>query len=384
MSLNLVADRYSICNTDCTETSKSGSLRVLHVDNIIGETSASLNEHVLPMVDEYNISLCTFFPSPVNVPSSINLYAGEGTIISFYRNLWACLRANEYDVVHIHAPHVGLFALIFILFWRIKLLKSTIYTVHCSYQFFTRLHRLLLIFLFLSFRRIVHCSWSSYDSFPLLYRLLGGSRRTVIPNGVDVSRVDRAISDSVGQRLHSIVNDKLRVLSVGRLIPVKNLFTLMEVVANTKLPNITLEFLGDGELRDSLCSSINQSDLSDQIVLRGMIPRDQVYHELANADLYISTSLGEGLPIAVMEAMCCRCPVILSDIPPHRELAELVDFIPLIDPKDSARFSYEIQRILNMSQVERAKLGEKGRQLVEKHFSLKAMHEGYAALYTYV
>ncbi len=382
MSVDFAVSPGSIPKANHAHIPQDKVLQILHIDNIIGETCASYNEHVLARVDAYKLTVCTFFPSSIKVPLPIELYAGTGSVFSYYRKLLTCLRKNNYDVIHIHAPHVGVFTLLFLLFYNFRLLKSTVYTVHNSFQNYSRFHRLLLVLPFLFFNRVVHCSWSSYHSFPKFYRALAGSRRTAVPNGVDVHRIDRIIDDVNASQKSVHVDDKFNLLSIGRLIPIKSPSTLLESMKKADLPNSRLQYLGDGHLRESLASEIEQADMKGDIELRGIIPRDEVYRELVAADLYVSTSLGEGLPIAVMEAMCCACPVILSDIPPHRELAEQVDFIPLVKTEDSAGFSSEIKRIFNMSQPERAELGEKCRQLVVDHFSLDAMHKGYAALYT--
>jgi glycosyltransferase involved in cell wall biosynthesis len=99
------------------------------------------------------------------------------------------------------------------------------------------------------------------------------------------------------------------------------------------------------------------------------------------ANLFVSASDREGMPIAVLEAMACQCPVVLSDIPPHREIADGEDFIPLIAPDDAEGFAKEIKRIRNMDRFEKLELGRKCRKLVERRFSLAAMHKNYARLY---
>jgi glycosyltransferase involved in cell wall biosynthesis len=82
-----------------------------------------------------------------------------------------------------------------------------------------------------------------------------------------------------------------------------------------------------------------------------------------------------------MEAMACGRPVVLSDIPPHREIAEGVDFIPLIRPDDVAGFAREIKRFKEMSVPERTMIGQKCRKLIEERFSLPIMHAGYKKVY---
>ena len=86
--------------------------------------------------------------------------------------------------------------------------------------------------------------------------------------------------------------------------------------------------------------------------------------------------------MAVMEAMACRRPVVLSDIAPHREIVKDVDFIPLINPDDVTGFASTIKRYREMTALERTVLGEKCRKLIEEQFSLPVMHAGYAAIYS--
>ena len=92
----------------------------------------------------------------------------------------------------------------------------------------------------------------------------------------------------------------------------------------------------------------------------------------------------EGLPVAVLEALACRTPMVLSDIPPHREIAHGVDFIPLLPPDDIVGFAREITRYRHMSASERADIGDKCRKLVEDRFSLASMHATYGKIYAQV
>jgi glycosyltransferase involved in cell wall biosynthesis len=113
----------------------------------------------------------------------------------------------------------------------------------------------------------------------------------------------------------------------------------------------------------------------------GMVARDKVFEYFGLADLFVSASWGEGLPVAVMEAMACGRPVVLSDIAPHREIAVGVDFIPLIKPDDVTGFAQEIKKFREMSVSERTAIGQKCRKLIEERFSLPIMHAGYKEIY---
>ena len=85
--------------------------------------------------------------------------------------------------------------------------------------------------------------------------------------------------------------------------------------------------------------------------------------------------------MAVLEAMAAGCPVILSDIPPHREVAEDAEFIPFVAPGDLEGFAREIRRYEEMSPEERRTIGRKCRAHVLERFTLPIMHATTEVVY---
>jgi glycosyltransferase involved in cell wall biosynthesis len=124
--------------------------------------------------------------------------------------------------------------------------------------------------------------------------------------------------------------------------------------------------------------------VADQIELTGLLPRDEVFRRCAEADVFVSASHGEGLPVAVLEAMAARCPVILSDIPPHREIADGSDLVSFVRPGDVEGFAEELRRIRSLGVVQRRALGEQGRAHVSARFSLQGMRSETDAVYSEV
>jgi glycosyltransferase involved in cell wall biosynthesis len=354
------------------------NLSILHVILAIRETSAPYNEHCLPWADKRDITICTYYRSDINPPNTIKLYEGDGSLMGFFRNLRSALNEKEYDVIHVHSPHLGLLFLLATPFSRSKIWLSTVITVHDSFPNFKFRNRLMFIPVFASFQRVVCCSRSSYDSFPAFYKRLADDRLCYVQNGLDVARVDRIAANS--HRRTDQTGD-FTIISISRLVDIKNPFSVLGAFQQSNHHTSRLVFIGDGLLRDSLITKSREVGLENHMEFTGLIPRERVFEYLLSADLFISASRGEGLPVSVLEAMACGRPVILSDIPPHREIAEGVDFIPLIKPDDIGGFAREIQRFREMSVSERTMVGEKCRELVEEQFSLPAMHAGYQEVY---
>jgi glycosyltransferase involved in cell wall biosynthesis len=328
-------------------------------------------------MDKRDITICTFFRSDIRPPEAITLFDGDSSVRGFFRALRAALAKREYDIIHVHTPHAGVLLLLGLFMFGLykKLISSTVHTVQNSYENFKFRNKLLFLPSFVFFQRLVFCSHASYESFPGFYKWLAGGRMHVVQNGVDLNRIDR-----ITKAKPVANNDHFTVTTVG-LIKIKNAVTILDATFRHKDQDTRLVVLGEGNLRSVLTQKIEKSGLQEQVQLTGMVARDKVFEYFTLADLFVSASWGEGLPVAVMEAMACGRPVVLSDIPPHREIAEGVDFIPLIRPDDVAGFAREIKRFKEMSVPERTMIGQKCRKLIEERFSLPIMHAGYKEVY---
>jgi glycosyltransferase involved in cell wall biosynthesis len=175
------------------------------------------------------------------------------------------------------------------------------------------------------------------------------------------------------------------VASVGQLIEGKNPLAVVRCLPAGRRRR------GESPCPDWTGAFARQADSGEQgarvaarVQLTGLIARENVYEHLSSADVFVFASRGEGLPVAVLEAMACRCPVVLSDIPPHREVAAGADFIPLVAPDDASGFAREIRRLRGLSARQRAAIGEECRRIAERRFSLGAMHRAYEEVYAEV
>jgi len=355
-------------------------LRILHLILALKPTNGQYNEHCLPLLHQREISICTYFKSEITPPPEIALFDGDSTLKGFFRALRAALGERKYDVIHVHTPHAGVLLLTgLFMFGQYKKLKSsTVHTIQNSFPNFKLRNKLLHIPSFPLFQRLVFCSHASYESFPALLRWMGRNRMHVVQNAVDIDRIDLIVPDELAPR-----TDQFTIATVG-LINMKNPFIVLEAFRQSVRKSSRLVFIGAGNLRPSLAQEVHKSDLQQQVEMTGLIERDDVFDYFLKADLFVSASWGEGLPVAVLEAMACRRPVLLSDIPPHREIAEGVDFIPLIRPGDVAGFAREIKKFREMPPSERVAIGQECRKLVEERYALPAMHAGYAEVYAQI
>lgn len=362
-------------------TAENSRLRILHLILVLGETNGQYNEHCLPLMHERDLAVCTYFKPRLTPPPEIELFAGDGSFRGFFRALRAALDEKAYDVIHVHAPQSGGLLLVALLAWRRfrRLRSSLVYTVQDSFYDYSPRNQLLTLMSLAGFDRIIFCSNAAYESVPSVWRRMVKSKARVVPNGADIARVDRAIN-GLEQR-DSKTASSFAVVWVGRMEEVKDPAVAVSVFAAVADPTIQMKMVGAGQLDSAVASQVRNMGLSDRLELTGLIPRDEVFVRCAQADLFLSVSRGEGLPVAVIEAMAAQCPVVLSDIPPHRELIDGADFIPLVPIGDVEGFAGEIRRFRKMPPEERADIGRRSREHVLARFTLPIMHAGVEAVY---
>lgn len=151
------------------------------------------------------------------------------------------------------------------------------------------------------------------------------SNRYIVLNGIPVSEIDGIVATMPSELAEVGVPI---VLYVGRLrsddTGNKNIKALLESLACVKQHHNFLGVIcGEGPQRKELEILRNQLGLENYVHFTGHLQANSsVWALMKKATVFVSLSAFEGSPNTVMEAMACGCPLILSDIPAHRELLD--------------------------------------------------------------
>ena len=144
-------------------------------------------------------------------------------------------------------------------------------------------------------------------------------RVVVIPNGLSMEDIDRA--PAVDRVACGVAADVPLIVWAGRMDPVKNLGTFVDVIARVRrcMP-VQAVLLGDGPERPRIEDLIGERGLKSVITMT--LWSNRVVGWLKAADLLLFPSLTEGSPNVVLEAMAGGCPVIAGDVPACREIID--------------------------------------------------------------
>lgn len=145
-----------------------------------------------------------------------------------------------------------------------------------------------------------------------------------------------------------------------------------------ELPDARFLIVGDGELKESLQRQIKDLGLERHVLLTGFRP--DVPGLMKSLDLFVMSSLTEGLGSAILEAMACRRAVVGTRTGGIPEAVEDGVTGLLVPPRDDGSLAAAIIRLLTDDGL-RQSFGEAGRARVEREFSVDRLVAGTAAVY---
>ena len=165
------------------------------------------------------------------------------------------------------------------------------------------------------------------------------------------------------------------LLSVGRLVPKKGHEILLDAAALLKSRghDFRLELIGEGPLRADLEKRVDDLNLGDRVVLRGMLVMDHVRDRyrraacVALASQVTSDGDRDGIPNTLAEAMACGVPVVATELPSIRELITDEKDGLLVPPGDAGMLADALARLL-VEPLLHARLAKAGRDRVLEFF----------------
>lgn len=148
------------------------------------------------------------------------------------------------------------------------------------------------------------------------------SRIIVFPWGVDLMHFRPGADSSLRAELGW--KDAIVLLSARSMESQYGLETLVDgfIQAARNDPRLRLLALGDGSLRSRLTERVSNAHLLDRVHWAGTVPVERLPAYYRAADWYVSASMSDGSSVALLEAMACGLPAVVSDIPGNREWVE--------------------------------------------------------------
>ncbi len=209
-------------------------------------------------------------------------------------------------------------------------------------------------------------------------------RVQVIRNGIDPASfsgesADPAVRAQV-RRDFGIGEDQPVVLQVARFHPVKDHQTAVRAFAHAAeiVPSARFLLVGDGDLRADAESSARELGVADQVVFAGV--RQDIPRMMAAADVFMLSSVSEGISVTLLEAMAANLPIAATEVGGNPEVV-LHGRTGLLSPRgDGQALGQNLAKLMSDAGLRRT-MGKAGHTRLLEMFTQDRMHAAYEQLY---
>jgi len=293
------------------------------------------------------------------------------------------MRQGGYHIVHTHSSKAGVLGRLAAHLAGVPIIIHTVHgwSFHDYMPSFTRMSYILLERWMASFtdalivvskkdiEKGLHKGIGSPDRYHLV--------RSAIPLDLfKPSTLDRqAIREELGIPLQAIV-----IGNIGRFSQQKNPLDWVRVagILGREFPKVHFLLVGDGPMRSQVERLLFQEGIFDRTILPGL--RRDVGRLLSAMDLFLLTSLWEGLPRVVPQAMVMTLPVVANHIDGISEIVQDGETGFLCTPRDTTTMAERCKGLIKDPFL-RNEMGQKGRRYVIKEFDLDKMIAQIGTLY---
>jgi len=205
------------------------------------------------------------------------------------------------------------------------------------------------------------------------------SRVDVIHNGIELDAVGTPFDRAALRSELGVPEDAIVFGTVARLDPVKDLRSLVTAFQSVRaaLPPAHLVIIGNGPEQAALEQQVREAQLAEAVTFAGF--RADPRRLLPAFDVYVNSSIYEGIPLTVLEAMAASLPVVATAVGGTSEVVG-TDAGILVGARRPDELA-DVMRRLGASTPWRTTLGRRGRERVAAMFTIERMVSRYLAAY---
>lgn len=301
--------------------------------------------------------------------------------------IFSYMRHYKPDIVHTHTAKAGTLGRIAAILAGVPVKVHTFhgnifygYFGSASTRFFIFMERFLAKFT----NVIIAISTLQKNEIVQRYRIIPAKKCRVVRLGFDLERF--LISEQkkgIFRNKLEVDKDDILIGIIGRLVSIKNhkMFIdaaghVMKNVKGSPAEKIRFVIVGDGELKEELLIYADSKGFAKKIFFTGWNKdMDEVYADL---DIVTLTSINEGTPVSLIEAMASSKPVIATDAGGTKDA---LGNVGLLVPSGDYRAMGDKMLELVYSEEKRRELGERGRNFVKNIYSKKRLVRKIRELY---
>ena len=356
-------------------------------------------EHIYQLIkklnrNEWEPSLCTkkngafwekFYSMKIKL---YDLSLRKLSLLTLFK-LFFILKKERPDLIHTHGKGPGLYGRIIGKFLSIPVVHTFHGFHYEDLPYFTRwLHLLVDSFLSLITAKHIFVSTGEKNRARKI-KFLDEHNSTVIHNGVDCEHIQN-LSIEKNKIFKSIGCDDWKhnkiLGTISRISPEKGMHNLLSAFSKViqKIPDLRLVIVGGYPEEHKnyflkITNLIKKKDLTEHVRILGY--RKDALEILKCMDFYISSSLSEGLPISILEAVSSRIPIVATEIAGNKDVLRNSAFGILVEPNSPECLSLGIIRITQLTQNELNILTRNAYNRIKKEFSVEEMTSKTVLLY---
>lgn len=299
--------------------SQSMSLSVIHITRSKSPTSMPWNDlhksiSTAKIMQSEFVVVHKIFGFSLKLGDKSGYEYFQTGVFSLFNTIRQIRNRNERSNTVLHCHNASLFALSLIISFILG--TKIVFNIHNDWLNFNYFQKLNIYIVGFFSKRFICVSNAVKDSIPIRKKIFDINLFDFIDNSIDSDFFNKAYP----LKDHEVIRQK-KIVIIARMVPQKNVKLLLEIISKLD-KSWTVDWFGDGPEKKIILSYLDQNNISCIVNICGIVSREKVFIELYDSMIYLACSHWEGIGVANLEAGALGCVPILSNIPPHINIAE--------------------------------------------------------------